>query len=277
MPNEPGGRADKQGNRYEIKWCVYQLLKVIEERIEYIEVESIGDDEVGVDLWVGKKDGSREGQQCKNRNGANETWTYGALNSKEILKKWKDQLDRSDDVSVSLVSPLAFSWLEDLVRRAKNSSEDPNAFFEYQIKGSDKGFVKFATQFSNALGFDIDDSEQVLKLINYLKRINYRQYPDSEMKEIIRDKIGNLFYIEDEELIYDALVSYIVDGDVLAKKINSNEIRTYLGLREIRLKDIARDSKLIPKLRELNLEYKANFQPHQELFRGVRWMIASGI
>src|SRR5690625_4842285 len=93
MPYERAGRADKQGNRYEIKWCVYQLLKVLDEKLDYIILEAIGDDEAGVDLWVGHKDGRQEGQQCKGRNGPHEIWNYGTLNSKNILRNWNINLN----------------------------------------------------------------------------------------------------------------------------------------------------------------------------------------
>ena len=33
MPLEQGGRADKAGNKYEINWCIYQLLNVIYENL----------------------------------------------------------------------------------------------------------------------------------------------------------------------------------------------------------------------------------------------------
>ncbi|WP_285023011.1 hypothetical protein [Lactococcus garvieae] len=112
MPFELGGRADKQGNRFEVRWVLYQILKVLEEENQYISFEALGDDEKGIDVWVGKKDGTKEGQQCKGRNGSKEYWDYGSVNSKNIFKNWLFQLKRSSSISVSLVSPLAFTNLE---------------------------------------------------------------------------------------------------------------------------------------------------------------------
>ena len=53
MGYEKGGRADKAGNRFENNWILYNLLQVIEERIQYVMIEAIGEDEEGVDLWIG--------------------------------------------------------------------------------------------------------------------------------------------------------------------------------------------------------------------------------
>ncbi|MBB6452774.1 hypothetical protein HNQ94_001220 [Salirhabdus euzebyi] len=260
MPYEKAGRADKQGNRYEIKWCVYQLLKVLEEKLDYITLEAIGEDEEGVDLWVGYKNGTQEGQQCKGRNGANETWSYGALNSKEILSKWKSQLDREEFNYVSLVSPIGFTYLEDLIHRAKTSSDNPKLFYEQQIKGSDTKFISFVRNFCKGLGFDFEDKNQLRKMINYLCRICYRQSPDGERKEIILDKIGLLFQ-GDEVKVYNALVTWIIDGDILGKRIGITQIHSFLDSQNIRLRNLDSDTRIYPKIQELNNEYKTSFRP----------------
>ncbi len=60
MAFELGGYADKLGNRYEGKWVARQLLALLNEQIQTVTVEAIGDDAVGVDLVVEKLDGIRE-------------------------------------------------------------------------------------------------------------------------------------------------------------------------------------------------------------------------
>jgi hypothetical protein len=55
MPYELGGRADKSGNRFEVRWVIYQMLKVLDEKLDYVVLEPLGDDEQGVDIWIGKK------------------------------------------------------------------------------------------------------------------------------------------------------------------------------------------------------------------------------
>lgn len=260
MPYEKGGRSDKQGNRYELKWCVYQLLKVLEEKLDYITIEPIGDDEDGVDLWIGYKNGVKEGQQCKGRNGANESWSYGALNSKEILRKWKTQLDRGDSIHVSLVSPLAFTYMEDLTNRAKNSGDDASLFYEMQIKSTDPKFAKFVNSFCRALGFECEDPSQAIRIINYLCRISYHQTMDSGLTETIMDKIGLLFQ-GDERAIYDTFITWIVDGDILGKRIGIVQIHSFLETKNLKLRNLASDPRVYPQIQELNTEYKADFRP----------------
>ena len=56
MGFEPGGLADKLGNRYEGRWVATQLLRLLNEEIRSVTVEAIGDDERGVDLWIEKNE-----------------------------------------------------------------------------------------------------------------------------------------------------------------------------------------------------------------------------
>lgn len=60
MSFEPGGRTDKAGNRFEIRYFILQLLKVIEEDITSATIEALGDDEKSTDIWIEKNDGVRE-------------------------------------------------------------------------------------------------------------------------------------------------------------------------------------------------------------------------
>jgi len=50
MAFEPGGRADKLGNRYEGRWVAKQLLRLLNEDIQSVTIEAVGDDEKGVDF-----------------------------------------------------------------------------------------------------------------------------------------------------------------------------------------------------------------------------------
>lgn len=59
MPFEKGGRADKQGNSYEINCIIYELLKVLNEKNYSVIIEALGIDEVGTDILVTTFDDSK--------------------------------------------------------------------------------------------------------------------------------------------------------------------------------------------------------------------------
>ena len=170
MPYEKGGRADKNGNRFEIRWVVYQLLQVLEEKIDYIILEALGQDEKGIDVWIGHKNGTKEGQQCKGRNGSKEYWDYGSVNAKGIFDTWKFQLDRDKSNTVSLVSPLAFTFLEDLIERGKSSGGDTHNFYSGQILNSSKEFITFFENFCTAMSINKNEESELTKCISYLNR-----------------------------------------------------------------------------------------------------------
>lgn len=193
MPYEMGGRADKEGNRYEIKYSILKILEVIEEKIDYVILEAIGDDEQGVDVWIGKKDGSKEGQQCKGRNGSKDSWDYGSANSKNIFENWKAQLDRNLDICVSLVTPLAFQDLEDLLKRANNSNENAEYFYNFQIKSSSAKFQVFYKNLCQTMDLNIDDHKDIQKSIYYLKRVFFSS--DSRFLFKRNDSTKNFIFI----------------------------------------------------------------------------------
>ena len=111
MPYEVGGRADKQGNKYEFNWIVLKFIDIISEKIDAIKIEPIGPEADCVDILVRYRNGNTEAQQCKGRNASKDYWTLSDLNSRGILKYWKLHLSRDLTTKVSLVSPLPFTKL----------------------------------------------------------------------------------------------------------------------------------------------------------------------
>ena len=172
MPFEPGGLADKLGNRYEGRWLVTQLLRLLNERLESVTIEAIGDDEQGVDIWVTENSGVRQAHQCKARNGSKEFWTLGDLNARGVLEKLKYQLDRDPTYQFFFSSSVGFETFHDICDFARRSDSNPVLFFEEKIK---KGSSQINTCFENFCKFmSLDPQEEVDRThaFNYLKRIH---------------------------------------------------------------------------------------------------------
>ena len=105
MASEAGGFADKIGNQYEKNWIAYQLLLLLEEKVNSVIVEPIGNDEVGVDVVTELKDGKKRYYQCKSGAGNSEYWTLPKLNEYNILKNSLFQIQRGQS-EYHLISPL---------------------------------------------------------------------------------------------------------------------------------------------------------------------------
>ena len=120
MAVERGGRADKLGNEYERLWVVKQLLFVLQSEAHSVLSEGLGDNERGVDVWVGYSDGTRTGYQCKRQNGSKGSWSVGDL--KEILKNAEFQLRRDLRYRFGFVSKDPAPYLGDLIERTGRCS-----------------------------------------------------------------------------------------------------------------------------------------------------------
>lgn len=262
---EKGGRADKLGNRFEYNWILYNLLQVIEEKIQYVMIEAIGEDEDGVDLWIGNLDGSREGQQCKGRYGSDDKWTYGTINTKKIWEKWKKQLAREEKVHVSLVSPLSFPQLEDLTGKARNTNGNPKDFYNYQIDNDNvsKDVKQFYKNYCSIMDIDCSNEAGILQSIDYLSRTFYRQRPDFELKNMVLDKIYMLFVGEPLD-IYSNLLELILTEDIFAKNLDVVYLENYLSACGAEYRNLAKDKRIFPRVKELNDEYSRSFISFQK-------------
>ncbi|MGT2753570.1 hypothetical protein [Streptococcus ovis] len=255
MPYESGGRADKLGNRYEFNWIVLKLIDIIAEKIEAIKIEPIGEEEQGVDVWIRYKDGHKEAQQCKGRNGSKEYWDLSDLNQKGILRSWKEHLEREPQIKVSLVSPLTFTNLSDLIYRAK-TNDNTQSFIDYQIKTS-SSIKRMFESYVKYFGLSIE--KDISKIINFLSRTIIRQEPYPENEEFIKDKIGQ-YFVGDTVGIKSKFIDFILGGENYGRWITFKELELFIQKENIELRNLARDSRVMLRIKVLNAEYHYRFK-----------------
>lgn len=262
MPFEKGGRADKQGNRYEIHCIIYEILKILNETNYSVVIEALGVDEVGTDILVTTFDGEKEHQQCKARNASKEYWGILDLKGKGIFSTWKTQLNRDNNRRVSLVSPIACSFLVDLHNRSCNTSGKAEDFYDIQIMKSSKEFQKFYKDFCVEMDLNNEKEVDVLKSIDYLKRIFYKQISEYEFQERINQNIQYLFSSE-QKSVYNALLSFVTVENILGKEITQSVLSDYFIKQEIVLRLKEGDKRIAPRIDEINREYRENFRALQ--------------
>ena len=260
MPYEIGGRADKRGNSYEIDCIIYEMLKVLDEKNYSVCIEPLDTDEIGTDILVTNFDGQKEHQQCKARNASKEYWNISDLKEKNIFSTWKVHLDRDCFRKVALVSPVACTFLSDLHDRASNTSGKAEDFYSIQIMKSSKPFQEFYEKFCDEMGLNSDDNNDILKSINYLKRIYYKQISEYQLKEMINLYIQNFFSTK-VETVYNAFVSLIVKEDILGKETTQTILMDYLKKQGITFRLQDNDERISPRIQEINQEYRKNFNP----------------
>lgn len=260
MSYQGGGRTDKAGNKYEINYAISQLLRVIGEEIYSVTIESTGDDEKGIDLWIVNQDGTREGQQCKGRNINKDNWTIGAIKKYSIFDTWKFQLDRDINNYVSIVSPISFILLEDLINLARTSSGDAKDFYENQVLKANDEMNNFYLKYCQEMKLDIKKNVDLIKSLDYLNRTSYHQVPDASLKNFILKDIKYLFS-DNQEKVYNALLDYIINKDIWGKAIDFITIKRYLDEKKIKLSNLAYDETILPRIQELNEEFNSFFRP----------------
>lgn len=259
MPYEAGGRSDKSGNKFEILCVIYQLLKILEEKIDYVILEALGEDEKGTDIWVGHKNGTKESQQCKGRNASNDVWDFGTANAKKFFNNWKFQLDRDKLTVVTLVTPIPFPMLQDLIDRVNNTSNNPRDFYDFQIKKSSQEFIRFFDNYSKEMGVNPQNDRDLIRCIDYLRRTKILLRADS-LEEQISDKISYLFNGNEKDT-YDTFIAWIVDGNILGEEINQSVLYQFIKEKRLELKNLTLDDRIVPRLMVLNQEYKSMFIP----------------
>ena len=165
MSLEPGGYADKLGNRYEGRWVARQLLMVLQERIRTVTIEAVGDEEEGVDLWIEWPDGRRQAQQCKVENGPRPEWSLANLNARGVLHHAANQLGRTA-CTFGFVSSVPAVVLRDLSRSARDSAGDSEDYFRDQVVALGTHRRKGFDQFCHYLSLDptqVADRAAILK------------------------------------------------------------------------------------------------------------------
>lgn len=260
MSYQGGGRTDKAGNKYEYNYTISQLLRVIGEEIYSVTIEAIGDDEKGTDLWIVNKDGKREGQQCKGRNINKDNWTIGTIKKYKIFDTWKFQLDRDNNNYVSIISPISFIILEDVINLARTSSGEAKDFYENQVLKANDEMQDFYKKYCQEMKLDIKEEVDLIKSLDYLNRTSYHQIPDSSLKSMILKDIKYLFN-DNVEKVYNVLLDYIINNDVWGKAIDFITIKKYLDEKEIKLSNLAYDKTILPRIQVLNEEFNSFFRP----------------
>ncbi len=261
MPFEPGGLADKLGNRYEGRWVASKLLSLLNEDIKSVTIEAIGDDEQGVDLWLELKDGTRQAHQCKARNASSEHWTIGDFAGKGILKHLKFQLDRSPDHKFFFVSSIGSSVFSDICDRARRSNSDPSIFYQEKILKAGEVVNKCFVKFCDSLSLDPTIEADLFSAFSYLNRTYITIYPDDHAARQFLLWQADYHLLSDPEAAILVLRTYAEDNDRFGSPIYADELRAYLLGVGIHPRRLEHDDRIAPAIQELQRQFANSIQP----------------
>jgi len=268
MALEPGGYADKLGNRYEGRWVARQLLRLLNEKISSLSLERVGKDEEGVDVWIEELNGVRNAQQCKIRNRSVGQWSISSLTNSGILAYMQEQLARDSKCKFSLVSPIPSPLMQDICDSARNSTGDPEEFYQYQIIEISKERIKAFHDFCSSLSLNSNDKSDRSIAFSYLSRLYFENWPDSI--ESNNDLMENTSFLVNGES--KSVIANLVDfaESNLRKTITPSDVWDYLRETGFTTRTLSRDGRISPgiqRLKEIFHESISGFLIEDQLIR----------
>lgn len=262
MAFEPGGISEKLGNRYEGRWVAKQLLRLLNEEILSVTVELIGPEEQGVDLLVVKKDSVHQLQQCKARYGNQNSWSLKALVTRGIFGHLRNHLSSNPLQEFVLVSSIPAQPLVDICDSARNSNENPQDFYKYQIQAIGKQRHDAFSEFCAALGLKLDQTEGLATTFNYLKRTYIELFPDDRNTWSDLLTWAGFLLTGEPETAIDVLLAYAENHFKYRKPIYADELRVHLAEHHmINSKDLSHDSRIAPAVEELGRQFSESIRP----------------
>ena len=145
-----------------------------------MKVEAIGDDEAGVDLWIERNDGIHEAQQCKVGIAERSDWSMAALNQKGILHYLRIQLERDKSHEFALISSVPAATLRTLSRSARDSSGDPQDFYQYQVQIRSRKLHDAFNDFCRYLDLDPQRPQDLATAFDLLRRTDFHPFSDDQ-------------------------------------------------------------------------------------------------
>ena len=255
MAFELGGRADKFGNRYERRYFVSLMAKVLQGGLLSVQSEPTGDDESGTDIIVEYQGGRKDFHQCKARNGSNEHWTMSALARHKVFQHIKDHVKTEQNHFV-FVTALPFVALNDLCLTARNS-DSCQRFVTDQLTTHDRKNLFDQWRKNLGLGETAADQEQSAF---YLRQFEICTLSDDSVEgDQWKYVLGSMFTGNPDD-VYDVLLN-LTENDNYGKTLTAGILQQYLEQRGYQRRLLASDTNIPLQIERLNHRFKSHFHP----------------
>lgn len=257
MSSATGGRGDKLGNRYEGLWVAYLLVRVVAEELLSVQLEGVGDEEVGVDVWVTHPNGQRQAYQCKRKNRTLGRWTVHELVAQDVVRKMGDQLKRIADARFTFVSAHPAAELRELADAARGSGDDAETFFTTTL--GVKTHASNLDRLCVAFGVDSTSPAGRRQGFDLLRRIDTHLFEDSpEGRGWVRT-LTRCYLDGNPDTAVEVLANFAQDR--MGTAITADAIRHLLRERGIGVRRLVGDRSVAERLDRLRAEFRDSLQP----------------
>lgn len=196
----PGGPSDKVGNRYEARWTVACMARVLRGEHESIRLEPPGPEGAGVEFWL-RQDDSREYHQVKRQGTRRGRWTLRELNDVGVLPAFRSHLAAANATCV-FVSMQGAHELRELTERARGAAD--HGEFEREFTKGEWG-SRFSELLTYWLGCTRDEA------FSLLERIHVRTIDEETLRRHVELELTSL--VEgDMSAASEALFAYAFDS-----------------------------------------------------------------
>jgi tetratricopeptide (TPR) repeat protein len=213
----PGGASDKLGNRYELRWIVVQLVELLTGRIEWLRIETPGED--AVEFRCRLPSGAQEAYQAKRGRAQAGRWTISAL--ADVLLGFGDLLGREPALTCVFVSEHAAAELGELADRARASID----LIEFREKFLRAKHVETSWDELRAL-WDIDEEQAWSRL----RRIRVVATSESYLIDTVDRTLGLL--LDTTAIMGRAILTQLAIESV-HRELTALDVVAYLGSHQV--------------------------------------------
>ena len=151
--------------------------------------------------------------------------------------------------------------MADICDSARNSNENPQDFYKYQIQSIGKQRHDIFRQFCSLLELNPDRLKDLNTAFNYLQRTYIELFPDDRNTWIDLLTLAGFLLTGEPETAVDALLAYAENNDKYRKPIRADELRIDLAKNHnINPRELIHDNRIAPAIEELGLQFSESIQ-----------------
>ena len=230
MSLEPGGRADKYGNKYENRYLAKLLLRLVREELISITVEPLGENSNSVEFISEQKDGTIKHYQCKASNTTHSSWSILDLRKYKVFERAKEIISADIKNLYYFISPLQYNELDELCKRARTNSS-PEDFINFQL--TNDAIRRMFNDCVVEFGFDKSEPSAKAETMLLLSHCFFEQYiTGTEAEQDLEEYIGTLFTGK-ASTVRVLLEQYANDTGRYGVKITAKDVIDYLEEKNI--------------------------------------------
>jgi len=255
MSISSGGRAAKLGNRYEGLWVAYQLLRLLWEEISAVNLEEVGDEECGVDVWVTNRDGSRHAYQCKRKNRATGKWSITDLVI--VCEKAAEQLRRDRSALFTFVSSDPAPELRELAEMARAVGGDAEKYSQLTLDVP--AHAASLRRFWKAVGVSELDPAGRQDAFDLLVRMHTHGFDDGLDGRAQVALYARCLVLGDPRTVIEVLADYAQEH--MGTALNVDHVRQHLRDRGFSMVHLVGDPRVAGRIEQLRHEFRELLLP----------------